>query len=95
MTNAQPNEQATWPLNVSAISKSFDGNQVLADVNLQLAPGQVVGLVGANGAGKSTLAKLLANQLAPDSERFGLPANCCNTATQHLPAPRWWSNASR
>lgn len=67
MTNAQPNEQATWPLNVSAISKSFDGNQVLADVNLQLAPGQVVGLVGANGAGKSTLAKLLANQLAPDS----------------------------
>ena len=40
---------------------------VVKDVNLELGPGDRVGIVGPNGAGKSTLIKLLARQLPPSS----------------------------
>ena len=36
-------------------------------VSLALAPGEIVGLVGANGAGKTTLLRLAAGMLAPDA----------------------------
>ncbi|MFJ4196957.1 heme ABC transporter ATP-binding protein [Pseudomonas sp. NPDC089534] len=39
---------------------------VLADVSLQLEPGEVLGVLGPNGAGKSTLLAALCGQLAPD-----------------------------
>lgn len=40
---------------------------VLRDVGLSVAPGEVVGVLGANGAGKSTLLRLLAGLAAPES----------------------------
>ncbi len=40
---------------------------ILDDVDLTLAPGWRVGLVGPNGVGKSTLLRVLSHQLAPDS----------------------------
>ena len=42
-----------------------DGDPALADVDLTVAPGQTVALVGATGAGKSTLAKLVARFYDP------------------------------
>ncbi|TCT26515.1 ribose ABC transporter ATP-binding protein [Melghiribacillus thermohalophilus] len=44
---------------MKGISKSFNGNQVLKKVNLDVYPGEVLALVGENGAGKSTLMKIL------------------------------------
>jgi len=44
----------------------------LRDVNLEVAPGAVLGLVGRNGAGKSTLLKVLARITAPTSGRVEL-----------------------
>ena len=41
------------------LHKWYAGVHALKDVNLAIAPGQVVGLVGDNGAGKSTLIKIL------------------------------------
>ncbi len=52
------------------IRKSFGAIEALRGVNLAIAPGEVVGLVGDNGAGKSTLMKMLAGAEIPDSGRM-------------------------
>jgi lipopolysaccharide transport system ATP-binding protein len=41
----------------------------LRDVNIEVAPGEVVGIVGANGAGKTTLLKLLSRVTEPTEGR--------------------------
>ncbi|WP_205739602.1 ATP-binding cassette domain-containing protein [Georgenia sp. SYP-B2076] len=52
------------------IRKRFGALDVLKGVNLAVAPGEVIGLVGDNGAGKSTLMKMLAGAVRPDSGRI-------------------------
>jgi D-xylose transport system ATP-binding protein len=46
-------------LELQGVSKRFGAVQALYDVDLALAPGEVVALVGDNGAGKSTLIKCI------------------------------------
>ena len=45
----------------------FGGVEALAGVDLQLQPGEVVGLMGDNGAGKSTLVKIVAGNFPPSA----------------------------
>src|SRR5215813_14787463 len=54
-------------LALSNISKSFPGVTALDSVELTVALGEVVALIGENGAGKSTLMKILAGIYQPDS----------------------------
>lgn len=49
------------------IGKSFSGVAVLSDVDLVVAPGEVVSLLGSNGAGKSTLVKILTGVYTRDA----------------------------
>jgi simple sugar transport system ATP-binding protein len=49
------------------ISKAFGAIQALKDVDLQLFPGEILGLVGDNSAGKSTLMKILSGAYQRDS----------------------------
>ncbi len=47
------------------LSKNFGSTQALEDVNISIAPGRVVGLLGPNGSGKTTLIKLANGLLTP------------------------------
>jgi ABC-type sugar transport system ATPase subunit len=53
-------------LTCSQIAKRYFGVPVLRGVNLSLAPGRVLGLVGENGAGKSTLMNILGGVVPAD-----------------------------
>lgn len=53
-------------LTVNSLSKSFGVELVLEDINLTLAQGERMGLVGVNGSGKTTLLRILSGQLSLD-----------------------------
>jgi ABC-2 type transport system ATP-binding protein len=54
------------------LTKRFGHRIALDAVSFSLAPGELVGLVGANGAGKTTLLSVLAGVLAPDAGSLSL-----------------------
>jgi simple sugar transport system ATP-binding protein len=57
-------------LRTEHISKSFGRVTALRDASIQLAKGEVLGLLGDNGAGKSTLMKILTGFHKPDSGKL-------------------------
>jgi len=72
-TNSQPepgSAAAPYALEVQHISKRFGAVTALIDINLRLAPGEVLGLIGDNGAGKSTLIKILCGYQQQDRGRI-------------------------
>jgi nitrate/nitrite transport system ATP-binding protein len=54
-------------LELHNVSKSFDGHSVLSNVNLSIAEGEFVAIVGYSGQGKTTLISMIAGLLMPDS----------------------------
>ncbi len=53
-------------LEIRHVSKAFPNVQALADVSLDVRPGEVLAFLGENGAGKSTLLKILNGDYQPD-----------------------------
>src|ERR1700679_1881078 len=60
---------AAW-VDIRGLGKHFAGEVALRDVNMDIARGEVHGLVGANGAGKSTLIRCLAGVTVPDEGKI-------------------------
>jgi ABC-2 type transport system ATP-binding protein len=52
---------------VSHVSKSFNGQSVVKDISFEITPGEVFGLIGPNGAGKTTIIRMLLDIMKPDS----------------------------
>ena len=52
---------------IKNVSKSFDGIEVLHDVNLDLEEGKIYGFIGRNGSGKSVLFKIICGLYYPTS----------------------------
>ena len=55
---------------VKGVSKSYGHVEALIDVDFEILPNEVVGLLGDNGAGKSTLIKIMSGVVQPDSGSF-------------------------
>jgi sulfonate transport system ATP-binding protein len=65
--SAVPSTSPGLALQLRGIGKAYGQRQVLADIDLDIAPGEFVAVVGRSGCGKSTLLRLLAQLEAPGS----------------------------
>jgi ABC-type sugar transport system ATPase subunit len=62
-----PSEVTSEPMLVAmGIEKTFDRTRALVGAELDIYPGEVMGLLGANGAGKSTLSKVISGHVTQD-----------------------------
>lgn len=60
---------APWEIRVEGLTKAFDGRPVLRGVELNLATGAFVAVVGGSGCGKSVLLNHILGLLRPDAGR--------------------------
>lgn len=59
-----------YAIEVEGVWFSYEGIEVLRDVNLKLQQGEFLGILGPNGGGKTTLLKLMLGILKPDRGRI-------------------------
>ncbi|MGH7145745.1 MAG: ABC-F family ATP-binding cassette domain-containing protein [Planctomycetota bacterium] len=57
----------TQVLTIRGLTKELGGRTLFSDLNLEMEPGETVGIVGPNGAGKSTLLRILTGEMKPDA----------------------------
>jgi manganese/zinc/iron transport system ATP- binding protein len=73
---------------VKSLSASYHRNKVLDEVDFQVRPGTMTGIVGPNGAGKSTLLKVMLNlhpRLAGEVSFFGSGYNQVKARIGYVP----------
>jgi branched-chain amino acid transport system ATP-binding protein len=80
-----PAPDAEPVLRTEGLSVSFGGIRAVDDVSISVAPGEILGIIGANGAGKTTLFDLISGYLAPERGEVFLEGR---DITRHGPAGR-------
>jgi ABC-type branched-subunit amino acid transport system ATPase component len=75
-------------LEVTSLSKSFGGLQVIRELDLTVAPGEVVSVIGPNGAGKTTLFNMISGIYKPDNGDILLDGESIVGATSEQVANR-------
>ena len=66
VTPGTVSDEMSATVKATGLSAGHGARVLFSGLDLVLAPGDVVGLVGANGAGKSTLLRILAGEIAPE-----------------------------
>jgi ABC-type branched-subunit amino acid transport system ATPase component len=69
---AQPVPRLGAAMSVESLSVSYGRLQVLFDVDLEVAAGEVLALLGTNGAGKSTLLRAISGLLTPTAGQISV-----------------------
>ncbi len=79
---------------VRHLAVRFGSNDVLRDLNLSIAPGEFVALLGRSGSGKTTLLRVLAGLETPASGTTSVPEPRCVVFQEPrlLPWKRVWEN---
>ena len=72
-------------LHVSDLTRRFGGREVVSDVSLVVAPGQVTCLLGPSGCGKSTTLRLIAGIDRQDKGRVAVDGRVLSDARLHNP----------
>ncbi len=54
-------------IELQGVSKGYDGELLIDNLDLSIPPGSIVGVIGPNGAGKTTLLKLITGAEKPDA----------------------------
>ena len=64
---AWPPETDSGPIEARQLTRTMEGHLILNRINVTIAAGEIVALLGANGAGKTTLLRSLAGRLRPSA----------------------------
>lgn len=73
-------------LDVSGISKSYRGHQVVNDVSMHLRGGEIIGLLGPNGAGKTTCFYMIVGLVACSKGTITFNQQNITTSPMHVRA---------
>jgi len=72
-----------WIVEARGLHAWYDSSHVLHGVDLQIAPGETVGLLGRNGMGKSTLIRALLGHVTHRDGYIGVFGQDCSHARPH------------
>ncbi len=75
-------------LNATGVAKRFGGFQALAGIDLSVAPGEIVGLIGPNGSGKTTLINVISGLLPADAGEIRVAGENVTDLPAHRRAAR-------
>jgi ABC-type branched-subunit amino acid transport system ATPase component/ABC-type branched-subunit amino acid transport system permease subunit len=67
-----PRPASPVAVSVSGVEKVYGGVRAVAGVDLSIAPGETLGVIGANGAGKTTLFDIISGFIRPDAGQIML-----------------------
>ncbi len=70
------------------ISKKFNSDIVLDDINCEFKPGKIYGLIGRNGAGKTVLLKIICGFYNPTNGNVIFDGKCINLEKEFAPSTR-------
>lgn len=73
----------TTAIEIHGASAGYGTTRVLEDIDLSVAPGEVVAIVGRSGSGKTTLLRLIAGTLTPTSGEVSLLGASPSDARRH------------
>ncbi len=74
-------------IELKGVSKSFGGNVILDEVDLNIYKGEALAIIGPSGTGKSTILRLLAGLLAPDSGEIYVQGQLRHGLIEDAPDP--------